>query len=210
MYRDFYQLTHDLFADTPDSALLFASPRHEAALQAIVHGINTRRGPMLVSGEAGVGKTVLLRGGLTRLAQPRCKTIYIPYSRLSFGDLLGRMCRACGGTVDTDDPVALVTQFRQVLAEEGAKGREVVLVIDEAHNLPEETWTQLPLLADLRTPTTSPHGAGGTARPGVYAKTTGLTTAQGTPGPALDPCSTDSPREHLIHATAAGKSAHAK
>jgi WD40 repeat protein/type II secretory pathway predicted ATPase ExeA len=156
MYRDFYQLTHDLFADTPDSALLFASPRHEAALQAILHAINTRRGPMLVSGEAGVGKTVLLRGGLTRLAQPSCRTLYIPYSKLSFGDLLGIMCRACGGTVDTDDPAALVTQFRQVLAEEGAEGREVVLVIDEAHNLPEETWTQLPLLADIRTPTGQP------------------------------------------------------
>jgi len=156
MYRDFYQLPRDLFTDTPDSTLLFASPHHEAVLQAILHGINTRRGPMLVSGEAGVGKTVLLRGGLTRLAQPSYRTLYIPYSRLSFGDLLGIMCRACGRTVDTDDSAALVTQFHQVLAEEGAEGREIVLVIDDAHNLPEETWTQLPLLADLRAPTGQP------------------------------------------------------
>jgi len=61
MYRDFYQLKHAPFPLTPDPACLFLSPSHRQALAAITYGVEARQGLVLITGVAGVGKTLILR-----------------------------------------------------------------------------------------------------------------------------------------------------
>jgi general secretion pathway protein A len=135
VYADYYHLKGAPFHSTPDAALLFLSPSHRAALQAILDGIAERQGLVAILGEGGLGKTTVLRAALARLGPQRVKTIMIVQPTLSFRDVLAHMYQAFGLAVITDDPEQMVYHLYQVLLEEYQQGRHVVLCIDEAQHL---------------------------------------------------------------------------
>jgi ABC-type phosphate/phosphonate transport system ATPase subunit len=70
MYLDFYHLKQAPFPRTPDPAFLFLSPSHRKALAAITYGVEARQGFVLITGEAGVGKTMILRAYLEKDIRP--------------------------------------------------------------------------------------------------------------------------------------------
>jgi general secretion pathway protein A len=149
MYLDFYRLTSAPFPLTPDPTLLFVSPRHQAALDALTQGIAARQGLVVITGESGVGKTMLVHAYLARVAAPQLTTIVLWHARLSFMDILGLMARRFDMPVVPDDLGALRTQMQQCLRHEAYMGRHVALIIDEAEHLPLETLEQLWELAHL-------------------------------------------------------------
>ena len=77
MYSRFYGFTTEPFQNTPDLDFLFLSPNHKEALACIEYGIKQRKGFIAITGEAGVGKTILLRSYLTKVDAATQKTIYI-------------------------------------------------------------------------------------------------------------------------------------
>src|SRR6266852_1974083 len=84
MYLDFYRLTSAPFPLTPDPTLLFVSPSHQGALDALTHGIAARKGFVVITGASGVGKTTLVHAYLARVAAPPLTTIVLWQARLSF------------------------------------------------------------------------------------------------------------------------------
>src|SRR5919204_3854974 len=149
MYLDFYHLKSAPFPLTPDPTLLFVSPSHQAALDALTHGIATRKGLVVITGASGVGKTTLVHAYLARVAPPQLTTMVLWQARLSFMEILALMARRFAVPVATDDPRALRTQMQQRLRHESHTGRNVALIIDEAQDLPLETLEQLWELAHL-------------------------------------------------------------
>ena len=117
MYLDFYRLTSAPFPLTPDPTLLFVSPRHQAALDALTQGIAARQGLVVITGASGVGKT-MVHAYLTRVAAPQLTTIVLWHARLSFMDILGLMARRFDMPVAPDDLGALRTQMQQCLRHE--------------------------------------------------------------------------------------------
>jgi general secretion pathway protein A len=155
MYLDFYRLKSPPFQITPDPTFLFLSASHKAALEAMTAGIAARRGFVVITGAKGVGKTMLVRAYLARVAPPQLTTIVLGQGPLSFGELLALIASRFAAPVVTDDATALLAQLQQVLRDETQQGRNVVLIIDEAQHLPLETLEQLPLLTHLL-PATEP------------------------------------------------------
>ena len=153
MYLDFYQLKKAPFHITPDPEFLFLSPSHKAALGAIIHGIEECYGFVAVIGEAGVGKTTIIRAYLERADQQQFKTIYIVNANVSFRALLKTVLREFGVDFEADEPFDMVNRLHQILLEEYAQGRKVALIIDEAQNMPVETLERLRILSNLETPT---------------------------------------------------------
>jgi general secretion pathway protein A len=149
MYLDFYRLKSPPFQSTPDPTFLFVSASHQAALDALTAGITTRQGFVIITGAPGVGKTTLVRAYLARVTPPQLTAVVLWQARLSFRELLTLLVRRFAEPVATDDTEALLAQLRQILWHEAEQGRHVALLIDEAQDLPLETLTQLPLLADL-------------------------------------------------------------
>ena len=68
MYKAFFNLTRNPFELTPDPAFLFSTKRHNEALAALYYGVRRHKGFVVVTGEVGTGKTLLLRC-LLRLLQ---------------------------------------------------------------------------------------------------------------------------------------------
>src|SRR5919198_5670272 len=61
MYKSFFGLTRHPFEISPDPYFLFATARHNEALASLIHGVMRHKGFMVVTGEVGTGKTLLVR-----------------------------------------------------------------------------------------------------------------------------------------------------
>ncbi len=159
MYLNYYNLKREPFNITPDPELLFLSPSHKEALAAVIYGVNRRKGFISIVGEVGVGKTTIIRSFLDRVSlldkteRGKVKTIYIFNSNISFKALLDTIYQNLGCIPAAGDVCAMVNQLHVLLIDEYKEGRNVVLIIDEAQNMPVETLENLRMLSNLETST---------------------------------------------------------
>ncbi len=151
MYLSFYQLKKAPFHITPDPEFLFLSPSHKEALGSVIYGIEQRKGFVAITGEVGVGKTTILRSYLDNADRQGLKIIYVFNANVSFDGLLKTIYRELGLTVDTNDVYEMVNQLHVILIEEYRQNQNVVLIIDEAQNMPIETLENLRMLSNLET-----------------------------------------------------------
>lgn len=151
MYSNFYGFTKEPFHITPDPEFLFLSPSHKQALGSIIYGVEKGKGFIVITGEVGVGKTTILRSYLEKVDKPKVKIIYIFNAALSFKNLLNTIYKELGLDAKTDDVVELLDQLYPILLEEYKQGHTVLLIVDEAQNMPVETLENLRMLSNLET-----------------------------------------------------------
>ncbi|OPY80548.1 MAG: hypothetical protein A4E65_01423 [Syntrophorhabdus sp. PtaU1.Bin153] len=151
MYLTFYNLKKEPFHITPDPEFLYLSPSHKEALAAIIYGIEQKKGFVAIVGDVGVGKTTILRSYLDTTDRSHLKVIYVFNARLTFDGLLKTIYGELGLPVETNDTMEMVNNLYRVLIEEYRQGNTMVLVIDEAQNMPLETLENLRMLSNLET-----------------------------------------------------------
>ena len=153
MYLNFFNLKREPFNITPDPGLLYLSPSHKEALGAVIYGVNKRKGFVAIVGEVGVGKTTIIRSFLDRIDKQNVRTIYIFNANISFKALLKTIYQNLRCVPQTDDVSEMVDQLHMILIDEYKAGHNVVLIIDEAQNMPVETLENLRMLSNLETST---------------------------------------------------------
>jgi general secretion pathway protein A len=151
MYQNFYHLKKEPFHITPDPEFLFLSPSHKEALGSIIYGVKNRKGFVVITGEVGVGKTTILRSYLERIDKPKVKIIYLFNANVTFKNLLRTIYKELGLDIKTDDIVEMLNRLYQILMEEYKQGNTVLLIVDEAQNMPIETLENLRMLSNLET-----------------------------------------------------------
>jgi type II secretory pathway predicted ATPase ExeA len=153
MYIEFYGFVKEPFKTTPDVDFLFLSPTHREALSCIEYGIQQRKGFIAITGEVGVGKTMILRSYLDRVAREKQKTIYILNPKVSFDSLLSTILKELRVEAVAEQAMDKLSQLQEVLIAEYRNDRTVVLLIDEAQNIPVETLENIRMLSNLETAT---------------------------------------------------------
>ena len=83
MYKSFYNLRRNPFEITPDPSFLFPTNRHKEALAALYYGVRRHKGFVVLTGEVGTGKTLLVRWLLQLLKGTNVAYAYVFNSRLS-------------------------------------------------------------------------------------------------------------------------------
>ena len=151
MYLNFYQLEREPFHVTPDPEFWFASRTHMEALSAIIYGIEQRKGFIAVTGEVGLGKTTIVRNYLEQSKQSTMRVIYIYDSDISFGDLLTTIFQELGMGQRPKNLTKAVRELYKQLIVSYRLEETVVLIIDEAQNLPIATLERLRMLSNLET-----------------------------------------------------------
>lgn len=151
MYLNFYNLRKQPFHITPDPEFLYLSPSHKEALAAIIYGIEQKKGFVAIVGAVGVGKTTILRSYLERADKKHLKIIYVFNARLTFEGLLRTIYQELELPVEGNDVVEMTNRLYEVLIEEYRQGNTIVLVIDEAQNMPVDTLENLRMLSNLET-----------------------------------------------------------
>lgn len=149
MYLDFYGFRAEPFHITPDPDFLYLSPSHKEALAAIIYGVQQRKGFITITGEIGLGKTTIVRSYLERYDRTHIKTVLVFNANVSFTGLLRVIYRELGLEPPDLDPYEMVHHLHTVLIKEYQDGWNVVLIIDEAQNMPIETLENLRMLSNL-------------------------------------------------------------
>jgi len=151
MYCDFFGFTEKPFTITPNPQFIYLSGNHREAFAHLLFGIDSHAGFIAMTGEVGTGKTTVLRTLLSQLDPEKYKSALIFNPCLSGEQLLAGICRDFGIEVAEKNSFAYLDALNRYLLEQNAAGRTVVLVIDEAQNLPPEVLEQVRLISNLET-----------------------------------------------------------
>jgi general secretion pathway protein A len=153
MYLSYYNLKKEPFHITPDPDFLFFSESHKQALASIIYCTEKKKGFVAITGGVGLGKTTILRSYLERMDNKRLKTIYVFNPNIPFKSLVAIIFHELGIKPLSYDISDMVEQLHLALIEEYSAGNDVILIIDEAQNMPVDTLENLRMLSNLETST---------------------------------------------------------
>src|SRR5437660_1976560 len=152
MYESFYNLKRGPFDITPDPEFLFATKRHNEALAALYYGVRRHKGFVVLTGEVGTGKTLLLRCLLQLFKQSQdVAYAYVYNSRLSPTEFLQYILTDFGLPAAGKNKSELLLELGHFVISRGSKKVTTVLIVDEAHHLSAEILEEVRLLTNLET-----------------------------------------------------------
>jgi general secretion pathway protein A len=151
MYKKFFQLKRNPFEIAPDPHFLFFTERHKEALASIYFGICRRKGFVLMTGEVGTGKTLLVRCLLDSLTRQQVAFANVFNPLLSADDFLRYVARDLGVTPADPSKGTLLLEMNNFLIGRHRKGLTTVLIVDEAQNLQADVLEEIRLLTNLET-----------------------------------------------------------
>ncbi len=150
MYLEHFGLRESPFRITPHTEFFFTGANRGATLEALIYAITHDEGIVKVSGEVGSGKTMLCRMLLERLPE-NVDTVYLANPSLSRDEILYAIAEELRITLPEGRRHILLRALQDRLIEIFAAGRQVVVMIDEAHAMPPESLEEIRLLSNLET-----------------------------------------------------------
>src|SRR3990172_5966571 len=150
MKLDHWQFTESPFRTGLDTERFYPSPGHDEALARLEYLVDARRRLGVLLGEAGVGKSLLLRVAARRLARNRCAVVYLDAFGLGTRELFWQLAAGLGAAPrDTADVVQLWRLIADRVAENRLQQTNIVLMVDDAGQSGPDVVTQLVRLARL-------------------------------------------------------------
>ena len=148
LYLDHFGLKEPPFRITPHTDFFFDGADRGATLEALIYAILHDEGIVKVSGEVGSGKTMLCRVLIERLPA-NVDTIYLATPSLGRDEILHAIGDELELKFSNDRTSVALRELQAHLIRRYGEGRRVVILIDEAHAMPEETLEQVRLLSNL-------------------------------------------------------------
>lgn len=148
MYQAHFGLQQAPFRITPDADYFFEGGQRGELLAALLYAVSQGEGLIKVTGEVGTGKTMLSRVLAERLP-PNVDVVYLINPNIDQRELLESIADELGISLLDSHAGTLLRSLRLLLIARYAAGRQVVVVIDEAHAMPEGTLEAVRLLSNL-------------------------------------------------------------
>jgi type II secretory pathway predicted ATPase ExeA len=150
MYIDHFGLKQYPFQLVPDPDFLFLSTDHARAKAYLDYAVYNRDGFVVLTGEIGAGKTTLLHKFLAEL-DPNVLTAKIFQTQLNATEFLQAVLVEFGLNPFRATKVELMDMLNSFLLDRFVEGRQIVLIVDEAQNLPDDALEEIRLLSGLET-----------------------------------------------------------
>jgi general secretion pathway protein A len=153
VYKNFFGLKAAPFSVNPDPRYLFLTRHTQEALACLTYGIAERKGFILLSGEVGTGKTMILNRLLDWLHQRQIATSFIFNPQLTvpefFNFMMDDFCIPCESPMKSQ----MLLKLNRWLLDRYAASERAVLIVDEAQTLSLQLLEEIRLLTNLETPT---------------------------------------------------------
>jgi type II secretory pathway predicted ATPase ExeA len=151
MYEDFFGLRERPFDLTPNPRYLVLTESHREALSNLQYGIASRKGITLLVGEAGSGKTTVIRTAI-QLQPTKVHCVHLHYPMLSREEFVMILATHFGLSPEaTRSKAVMLLELERLLDQRRARGETTVLVVDEAQSLPVELLEEIRLLINIET-----------------------------------------------------------
>lgn len=148
MYEQYFELSEKPFSIQPDPSFLYWGRTHRLAYAMLEYGVLNHAGISVVTGEVGCGKTTLIHRLLDQLSDTHTVAL-LSNIQEGRGDLLSWVLMGFGESFAGKNHVELFSQLQSFFISEYAKGRRVVLIIDEAQNLSIDMLEELRMLSNI-------------------------------------------------------------
>ncbi len=150
-YLSVYGLSCVPFGLSPDLNFFFPSAVHLSVREVLTYAVKNGDGFMVLTGQAGTGKTLLIRALLKELGNDK-KSVVLTNPVLAPAGLLHQIILDLGFRVDANTGEAnLLAIFQKILLKVGEKKKEILIIVDEAQNMPLETLEYLRMLSNIET-----------------------------------------------------------
>ena len=148
MYLNHFGLNEPPFRITPHTDFFFGGANRGATLEALLYAITHDEGIVKVSGEVGSGKTMLCRVLMERLPD-KVQTILLSNPSLSRDEIIYAIAEELDLKPQSERLSLVLLRLQEHLVTLYGENQRVVLLIDEAHAMPQETLEQVRLLSNL-------------------------------------------------------------
>ena len=151
MYESYYGFTANPFRIAPDPSFFFASTGHKRGLAYLRYGLHQGQGFVVVTGEPGTGKTMLIHTLLAELSGDEYRIATISNTNLRTEDFLRAVAENFG--IDqraANNKAELISGIQKFLVEQHEAGKKCLLIVDEAHNLPPRSLEELRMLSNFQ------------------------------------------------------------
>ena len=150
MYESFYGLSANPFRLVPDARFFYPSSGHRRGLAYLRYGIEQGQGFVVVSGQPGTGKSTLVQTLFTELSSRSLVVAHLTSTNLGPDDILQAVGHAFDVYGDGKSKASLLIAIENFLKLKTQEGKRVVLIVDEAHSLPQDTLEELRMLTNFQ------------------------------------------------------------
>ena len=150
MYRSFYGLNDKPFQLSPDSRFYYNSKPHNRAMAYLRYGLEKREGFIVITGGIGTGKTMLVRHLLAELESSDIIAAQLVTTQVEPEDMLRIVCSSFGLGQENAPKSTLLDKLEKFFRAREAEGKRVLLVVDEAQNLPPKSIEELRMLSNFQ------------------------------------------------------------
>jgi putative secretion ATPase (PEP-CTERM system associated) len=150
MYADFYGLRGLPFQLTPDSRLFYPSQIHRGALAYLTYGLRKSEGFVVITGDVGTGKTLLVDYLLSIIDAQRYLTSKVLTTQLEPEDMMRMVASGFGLDPAGHQKSTILRQLELFLIEARRRHLRPLIIVDEVHNLPRNSLEELRMLANHR------------------------------------------------------------
>lgn len=154
MYGEFFGLAEAPFDLTPNPRFLFLTHRLREALGNLRYGLSTSKGLTVLQGDAGTGKTTLLRAALAELSHPESRYVLVSNPTLGKAEFYEFLARAFHFSPRAaESKTQFLAELQDDVERRFAAGGLTGLIIDEAQSMPHELLEEIRLLGNIETAT---------------------------------------------------------
>ncbi len=152
MYEHFFGLRERPFELSPNPRFLLLTTRHAEALSTLEYGITGRKGLTLILGEAGTGKTTVIRTALQKWESAGHLVAYVNNPTLTRSEFVECLADAFDlGPEAAASKTRMLAALTALVMRRYAEGRVTGLLIDESQSLSDELLEEIRLLANIET-----------------------------------------------------------
>jgi len=153
MYERYYGLQERPFDLSPNPRFLFLSSRHREALTHLQYGLSGRPGLTVLIGEAGTGKTTLVRAALQTSHGANSRIVHLSNPTLTRSEFFEYLAAGFGFSPDAaSSKTRFLHQLEEAVASREREKGVLALIVDEAQSLPHEILEEIRLLTNIQTP----------------------------------------------------------
>ncbi len=150
MYEEHFGLSAKPFQLSPDAAFFFPSKEHKRALSFLEYGLDQADGFIVITGDVGTGKTTIVQTLLQSLDPNELMVANLVTTQLEEDDLMHLVAASFGLRVNANSKALLLRDLERLFIQQAEDNRRVLLIVDEAQNLPPKSVEELRMLSNFQ------------------------------------------------------------